>query len=149
SNDFSPEAREAALKKLGSLKGLAALRYTLSLLKIVSEKWMRDLGPALAEQKIDLLLADQVAPGAFTVGEHLGLQTIILCNALAMHNDPEVPHFSTLWGHSSSVFARLRNRATSLVLAMLLRGLHSGVNAKRRGWRLKPIPIHAAILPQF
>jgi zeaxanthin glucosyltransferase len=134
---------------LGKLRGFKALRFTVRWFRRSSEAWMRDLPRLLQEHKIDLFLADQTEPGAFTVGEHLKLPTVILCNALAIHPDAEVPPFATHWPAPSSWLDRFRIRWTYRIMALACADFHAGVNVRRRAWKLKSLPMQVTILPQF
>jgi zeaxanthin glucosyltransferase len=137
------------VEQLGRLRGFKALRFTVRWFRRSSEAWMRDLPRLLQEHRTDLLLADQTEPGAFTVGEHLKLPTVILCNALAIHPDAEVPPFATSWPAPASWFDRFRIRWTYRLMSLACADFHAGVNARRRQWKLKTLPIQVTILPQF
>jgi zeaxanthin glucosyltransferase len=147
--EFPPGSHQEALIKLGKLRGMAALQFTVKLLVLGAEGMMRDLPPLLRDQRCDLLLADQVSPGAFTAGEHVGLPTAVVCNALAMHFDPTLPNFSTTSPYNPSLLARTRNRAVNAIVAFLLREFFTNVNAQRRQWSLVPMPRKGSILSQF
>jgi MGT family glycosyltransferase len=138
-----------SVERLGTLHGFKAVRCTIGLFKRASRAWMRDLPQLLREHRIELLLADQTEPGAFTVGEHLGIPTVILCNALAIHPDPLVPPFATPWPAPASWGERLRVRWTYATMSLLCADFHGIVNAQRRRWKLRRIPIQITVLPQF
>lgn len=148
--DVFPEgAVRRTTEQLGTLHGFKALRFTVGWFKRSSQAWMRDLPGLLRKHQIDLLLADQTEPGAFTVGEHVQLPTVILCNALAIHPDPLVPPFPTDWPPPTTWHERLRIRWTYTVMSLACADFHAGVNARRRLWKLKRIPLQITVLPQF
>ena len=146
---FPPGAVRRTTAELGKLHGFKALRFTVNWFKRSSQAWMRELPGLLQQHSIDLLLADQTEPGAFTVGEHLKVPTVILCNALAIHPDPNVPPFPTPWPAPTSRLERLNIRWTYTFMSLLCSDFHAGVNARRRIWQLKRIPIQITVLPQF
>lgn len=146
---FPPGEMRRSVEHLGTLDGFKAVRCTITLFKRASRAWMRDLPQLLREHRIDLLLADQTEPGAFTVGEHLRLSTVILCNALAIQPDPLVPPFATPWPAPTSWLERLRVRWTYATMSLLCADFHGVVNAQRRRWGLDRIPTQITVLPQF
>jgi zeaxanthin glucosyltransferase len=137
------------VEKLGGLHGFKALRFTVRWFRRSSEAWLRDLPRLLQKHRMEVLLADQTEPGAFTAGEHLNLPTVVLCNALVIHPDPQVPPFATPWPAPASWTERFRIRWTYRLMSLLCADFHAGVNARRRAWQLKPIPIQITVLPQF
>jgi zeaxanthin glucosyltransferase len=135
--------------ELGKLQGFRALRYTVTWFRAASEAWMRELPALLRDHQTDLLLADQTVSGALTAGEHAGVRTIGLCNALAIHPDPHVPPFPMHWAPPRNATERFRIWRTYKTMSLLCADFHAGVNVQRRRWKLKPMPIQVAVLPQF
>ncbi|QIF03023.1 glycosyltransferase [Roseimicrobium sp. ORNL1] len=135
--------------ELGKLQGFKALRYTVTWFRASSAAWMRELPALLREHQTDLLLADQTVSGALTAGEHAGVRTIGLCNALAIHPDPNVPPFPTHWAPPRNARERFGVWLTYKTMSLLCADFHASVNIQRRRWKLKPMPIQVAVLPQF
>jgi MGT family glycosyltransferase len=135
--------------ELGKLQGYRALRYTVTWFRTASEAWMRELPALLRAHQTDLLLADQTVSGALTAGEHAGVRTIGLCNALAIHPDANVPPFAMHWAPPRNARERFGIWLTYKTMSLLCADFHANVNVQRRRWKLKPMPIQVAVLPQF
>lgn len=71
--------------QLGQLSGLAAIRYTVNLIKQGATIVLRDAPGVIGEAGIEALLVDQVAAEGATVAEYLNLPFITVCNALILN----------------------------------------------------------------
>jgi MGT family glycosyltransferase len=133
----SPSGSTAeSLAQLGKLEGLAALRYTINLLKKQAITLLRDTPEALKQAGVEALLVDQAAPEGGTVADFLDIPFITVCSALVLNQDANVPPFNTLWGYSPAWWARLRNQASYQLLNRITRPIRKVIDEYRREWKL-------------
>jgi UDP:flavonoid glycosyltransferase YjiC (YdhE family) len=95
---------------LGELRGAAAVRFTVRVLGEAARVLLRDMPAAIQAAGVDALVVDQVSPSGGTVAEKLGLPFVTVCNALALHPEPDIPPALTPWGYAPTPLGRLRNR---------------------------------------
>jgi MGT family glycosyltransferase len=125
-----------SLSRLGPLKGLAALRFTINAVARTSVMVCRDAPDAIRRAGIDALLVDQMEPAGGAVAEHLGLPFITVCNALAINRDPVAPPPFTDWSYRDSPWARLRNKIGYAASDLLTRPISNVVAEYRKQWKL-------------
>jgi MGT family glycosyltransferase len=128
----------AGKEKLGRLHGFAALRFTGEMLRLGAAITLRDAPDALRRAKVDGVLADQVSAGS-AVAEALGLPWAVICNALALHQEPAVPPPVTSWPLRKHWLYRIRNRLGNTILNVAAEPVRKEVNGFRIGHGLKPI----------
>lgn len=134
-----PRGRMASFyARLGELQGMAALRFTISILTERSRMFLRD-GPAAVKQEgIELLLVDQVEPAGACVAERLELPFVTVSAALILNREPGIPPVFTHWPYSRSWWAQARNGLMIRVQTRLIREWMATVNEQRREWGLQP-----------
>jgi len=115
---------EADKAKLASLTGFAALKFTGQLLKQAATIGIRDLPAAFGSTGVEAILVDQVSPAAACVGDVIALPYVIVCNAMAMHQEPGVPPGPTAWPYRTGFLGRLRNRLGNLMLKIAARPIY-------------------------
>jgi zeaxanthin glucosyltransferase len=125
-----------SLSRLGQLKGLAALRFTINAVARTSVMVCRDAPDAIRRAGIDALLVDQMEPAGGAVAEHLGLPFITVCNALAINRDPVAPPPFTDWTYRDSPWSRLRNTIGYAASDLLTRPITKVVAEYRKQWKL-------------
>jgi zeaxanthin glucosyltransferase len=128
-------ARQVAL---GKLDGLAAVRYTIELIKDVAEIVLTEAPKAIERLGITTLIVDQVSPEGATVAEYLKIPYISFCGALMLNRDPHIPPFMTTWEYNPAVWAQLRNRLGYGLLDRLGKPLIKLINCYRLDWGLTP-----------
>ena len=131
-------ALAAGLDRLAQLKGLAALRLTGKLLCDQANLTLRDAPGAFKAAGVEAVLVDQVSPAGAAVADALGLPFVMICNALAMHQEPAVPPAVTPWAYRTGRLARLRNRLGNTLLGFAARPILRAVNDYRAGFGLPP-----------
>lgn len=99
-SEFPAGVTAESLAQLGKLSGLAALRYTITLLQQGADALLRDAPAALKAAGVEAVLIDQVSPGGGTVAEFLGIPFITVCSALLINREETVPPFFTTWNLS-------------------------------------------------
>ncbi|MEH2457422.1 glycosyltransferase [Nostoc sp.] len=137
-SQFSSGVMSESLAKLGKLSGLAALQYTVTLLKEGADVMLRDAPKAIKEAGVDALLVDQVMPEGGTVAEFLGLPFITICSAVVLNREESVPPFMTTWGYNRAWWAQLRNRVGYRLLDRIGKPIREVIADYRREWKLPP-----------
>jgi zeaxanthin glucosyltransferase len=125
-----------SLARLGRLKGIDALRFTIKAVARTSTAVCRDAPDAIRRTGIDAMLVDQMEPAGGAVADHLGLPFVTVCNALAINRDPVAPPPFTPWGYRNTPAARIRNRVGYTISDWLTRPIASAVSDYRERWRL-------------
>ena len=128
-----------SLLRLGQLKGLAALRFTINAVARTSVMVCRDAPDAIRRAGIDVLLVDQMEPAGGAVAEYLGLPFITICSALAINRDPVAPPPFTDWTYRDSPWARLRNKVGYAASDWLTRPIANVVAEYRKQWKLSAL----------
>lgn len=126
------------LAHLGALKGLAALRYTISFFAFRSRMLLEEGPDLIRGLGINLLLVDEVEPAGAIVGEHLRLPYVTLSNALTIYRESNIPPVFTAWRFSRSYPAKIRNTLGYLLQRQLAKNWLEALNRQRRAWRLPP-----------
>lgn len=121
------------LIKEGRLRGLSAFWHTIQLFKREERIILRDLPEILQETAYDALCVDQLLPAAMDVAEVHEVPFGVLCNALPLHLDPDVPPFVTTWEPSSNEdrLRRLRNKAVNIGIILVASPLYIILNQYR------------------
>ncbi|MEH1904398.1 MAG: glycosyltransferase [Nostoc sp.] len=127
-----------SLAKLGKLSGLAALQYTVNVLKEGADVMLRDAPTAIKEAGVDALLVDQVMPEGGTVAEFLGLPFITVCSAVVLNREESVPPIITNWDYNRAWWAQLRNRVGYGLLDRIAKPIREVIADYRREWKLPP-----------
>ncbi|WP_298905787.1 glycosyltransferase [uncultured Nostoc sp.] len=134
--EYPTGAMAESLAELGKLSGLAALQYTVNLLKQGADVMLRDAPPAIKEAGVDALLVDQIMPEGGTVAEFLGLPFITICSAVVLNREEGVPPFITNWGYNRAWWAQLRNRVGYRLLDRIGKPIREVIADYRREWNL-------------
>ncbi|MCC5667435.1 glycosyltransferase [Nostoc sp. CHAB 5784] len=137
-SQFPSGVTAESLAKLGELSGLAALQYTVNLLKQGADVMLRDAPPAIKEAGVDALLVDQVMPEGGTVADFLELPFITICSAVVLNREESVPPFITNWGYNRAWWAQLRNRVGYKLLDRIGKPIREVIADYRREWKLPP-----------
>jgi len=130
---------DAERATLGELQGFRAMRFTERMLTNAARVLHRDAPRALRDAQVDGLLVDQVSPAGITVAEILDIPCGVVCNALALHQEPAVPPPVTSWSPRTDAIGRWRNRVGNRLLTLAARPLTAEINRFRREHRLPPI----------
>ena len=128
----TPEEILAGQQRLAELSDLAALLYTVKFIANTTAACLREVPGMMRQDKIDLLLVDQIRREGSTIAQEVGIPYVVLCNALMMNYEPDVPPFCTTWRYQPSLWRRLRNRAFDRLLHLIARPLLAPINQHRR-----------------
>lgn len=123
-------------QQLGKLSGLAAVKYTVNLIKQGGFVVLRDAPELVKSLEIEALLVDQVSAEGATVAEHLNIPFITICNALILNQEPGIPPFITPWLYNKSWWALLRNQVAYSVLEIVAQPIRKVVDEYRQKWNL-------------
>jgi len=126
-----------ARARLGRLRGVPALRFTGQMLRRNALITLRDAPAVMAGAGIDGVLVDQITPGG-SVADVLNLPFALVCNALALHQEPGVPPPVLGWPPMAGRLGRFRNRIGNSLLTAAARPIRAAVDAFRRRHGLRP-----------
>ncbi len=122
--------------RLGSMSGMAALRYTIDLFRRLATVTLRDLPGTLKGQQIDALLVDQTDLAAATVSQAYEIPFVTVCNALPINPEPTIPPFFTSWSYGTDPWRQIRNRAGYALVQRLMHPVVTNIEQYRQDWHL-------------
>ncbi|BAY24223.1 glycosyl transferase family protein [Calothrix sp. NIES-2100] len=134
--DFLVGSSAAALAKLGQLRGLAALQYTIELIKQISAVTLRDAPAAMKAAGVEALLVNQSSIEGGTIADFLGIPFVTVCSAVVFNREPTIPPFCTTWKYSPALWARLRNQAGYTLLHRITKPITQLIDEYRQEWKL-------------
>lgn len=134
--DFVPGSTAETFTKLGQLRGLAAFRYTIEMLKLVSSVTLQEAPALLKAAGVEALLVNQSSVEGGTIAEFLEIPFITVCSAVVLNQEPSIPPFFTTWKYSPAGWARLRNQMGYTLLNSVAKPLENLINEYRREWKL-------------
>jgi zeaxanthin glucosyltransferase len=137
-HDFPLGTLKKLDQRLGDLKGIAALRFTVERVKGMARMILRDGPEAVRAARLDALLVDEADAGG-SVAEHLGLPFVSIAFFPPLLRSDRIPPFVFSWGGGQDRLSRLRNRIGSRVFLLLTMPAATLVNGQRRAWGLKPL----------
>jgi len=132
-------AMAQSLTNLGKLSGVAAMKYTINLLKGSAVVILRDTPKAIKEAGVEALLIDQVSPGGATIAEFLDLPFITVCSAVVLNREQSVPPHFTNWRYNPAWWAPLRNQAGYELLKAVAKPITQVIAEYRQQWNLPRI----------
>lgn len=134
--EFPLGSMDAIHERLGRMKGIEALRYTLKQLEDQA-RVVLDEGPAACrELGVDALVVNQSSMSGGTVAEHLRIPFVTVCSALLFNRDRGVPPIFTTWRYRPSRWAQLRNELSHHAARWLGGSILRVINDRRRRWEL-------------
>jgi MGT family glycosyltransferase len=136
--EFSVEETKRQLRVLAEMNGLAAMKYTVEVLRIRTVACLRDVPSMARRDGVEALVVDQTTPEGATVAEELGIPYATACNALMLQPNDAVPPFCFTWRYRDAWWARVRNRWANKLIQRIARPLVEAVNDYRREMKLKP-----------
>ncbi|MEM8675921.1 MAG: glycosyltransferase [Cyanobacteria bacterium P01_G01_bin.67] len=128
--------------ELGQLNGLAALKFTINLIKDTATILLRDAPQIIRDQGIEALLVDQTLREGGSVAEFMGIPFITICSAVVLNRDPEVPPFNTAWEYSSTWQSRLRNKLGYKLLSRVTKPISETIGEYRQA---RNLPLHSTV----
>ncbi len=134
--DFPVGSTAESFTKLGQLRGLAALQYTIHLLKQVSAVTLRDAPASLKAAGVEAMLVNQSSVEGGTIADLLEIPFVTVCSAVVLNREPSIPPFCTLWGYSPAWWARLRNQMGYTLLGRVAKPIRDLIDGYRREWKL-------------
>lgn len=137
--DFPLGHTPQTYQQLGSLDGLAAVRYTLQVFEQVTKAMLREAPAAIRTAQVEALIVDQVTFEGGTIAAHLNLPFVTFCSALMVNRELSVPPFTFPWTYNPTWWGLLRNRMAYQVLDTLGKSMQKTLNQQRREWHLPPL----------
>lgn len=134
--DFSLTSTSESLARLAKMRGLAALQYTIELLKQVSDKTLQDAPAAMKATGVEALLVNQSSLEGATIADFLEIPFVTVCSAVVLNREPSIPPFFTTWKYSPASWARLRNTIGYQLLGRITKPLTDLIEDYRREWKL-------------
>lgn len=138
--DFSSGSTAKSFAKLGDMRGLAALRYTVELLKNMAAVKLRDAPELLKEAGVEALLVNQGSIEGGTVADIIDIPFVTVCSAVVLNREPSIPPFNTLWEYSPTFWARLRNQMGYTLINQVAKPIRDVIDEYRKKWNL---PLHS------
>jgi len=120
------------------MKGLKGLRHTVRLLGEQTTIALRDAPELLRTAKVEAMVVDQVSPSGGTLADVQKLPFVMVCNALAMHQEAGVPPGVLNWAYKPGFLGRLRNRLGTRILKQAAKPISKAVSKYRRQHGLGP-----------
>jgi MGT family glycosyltransferase len=118
---------------------MKAMRFTAELVRRGTATVLREAPEVVRREQIDALLVDQVSPAGETVADELGLPCVVVCNALALNSDPDVPPGVLPWPYWPGPLGRLRNALGDALFRWVGRGVMNEVISRRAQLGLPPL----------
>jgi MGT family glycosyltransferase len=137
-SEFPSGAIAQLLTNLGKLSGLAAMKYTISLLKEFAVVILRDAPKVIKQAGVEALLIDQASSGGSTIAESLDIPFITVCSAVVLNKEQSVPPHFTNWRYHPAWWAYLRNQAGYELLKAITKPIRKVINEYRRECNLLP-----------
>ncbi len=137
-DEFPPGALEAIYAQLGTMDGLAGLKFSIQCFQKEAEMLFQQAPPAIQLAGVEALIIDQVTTAMGTVADHLNLPFVTVCNALLINREPGIPPYFTNWRYQDTRWARVRNRIGNRLLQYLTRSIWKVVVQQRQRWHLPP-----------
>ena len=109
--EYSPEEDLKNRQLMATLSGFKAFRHTRDSITRAVEVVIRQVPAMLREDRIELMLVDQVSMGGGTAAELAGVPFLTICDALMVNRDELAPPFFTSWRYRTDWIGRLRNWA--------------------------------------
>jgi zeaxanthin glucosyltransferase len=136
--EFPAGSSATSFAKLGTLSGLAALKYTITLFQEWTIMLLREAPKAVKAAGVELLLIDQTSFGGGTVADFLNLPFITVSCALMLNRETGIPPINTTWLYSPAWWAQIRNQFGYQLLSQITEPVIKTVSEYRRQWNLHP-----------
>lgn len=136
--EFPPGALEVIYAQLGTMDGLAGLKFSIQCFQQEAEMLFQRAPAAIQLAGVEALIIDQVTTAMGTVADYLNLPFVTVCNALLINREPGIPPYFTHWRYQDTRWARVRNRLGNRLIAYLTRSIWRTVVQQRQRWHLSP-----------
>ena len=124
--------------KLGSLKGIAAMKFTVDAIANGANILMAYAPEVIKKEGIEALLVDQASCEGGTIAEHCGIPFVSICSAIMLNEEISVPPCITDWDYDPSWVGKIRNSIGYAAINIGRLPLLNVINRYRRQWVLKP-----------
>jgi len=130
--ELPPEENLKSQQILATVSGYKALSHTRDRIIHGIGLMIRQVPAMLREDRVELMLVDQISMGGGTASELAGVPFLTICDALMINSDDLVPPFFTNWRYRADWIGRLRNWAGNTFFERLGRPLLRTLNELRR-----------------
>ncbi len=134
--EFSPETVAKMYAKLGELKGIAAVKYTINTIASRAEVNLRQIPVVAKASGIEAFLVDQICFEGSTIAEYLNLPFITICSALVVNEENTVPPFIKTWDYNLAWWAILRNQFGYFLFNRIRKPIREVISQYRQQWNL-------------
>jgi len=131
-DEFTLESMAGEQETLAQLSGLTAMKFTVDVIGRRTAACLREVPAQMQEDKVDVVLVDQVCREGGTIAQQINRPVVIVCNALMLNFEPDIPPFCTTWRFRPGILRRLRNRAFDKLLQRIARPLRAPINEHRQ-----------------
>ncbi len=134
--DFPIGSTEEHLNSLGSLTGIEAFEYMITLFLAWDKVYLNELAERLKHLDIEFLLIDQTQLAPCSVADCLDLPYINISNALILNYEISIPPIQTSWNYRPACWAKLRNLWGHFYFGARIKPIYDQVIAYRRAKNL-------------
>ncbi|NEO01508.1 MAG: glycosyl transferase family 1, partial [Moorea sp. SIO3I7] len=132
------EVTPKTLKTRTKLDKLAALQYSVNILKNNITYILEEGAEIIEEIGIESLLVDQVLSYGGLIAEFLNLPYVTVCNCLLMNSEVNVPPYYTTWNYNPTWWNRLRNQLFYNRVELIMKPVSNVIAEYRQKWNLSP-----------
>ncbi len=122
---------ERRTRILSRASGFSASRITIRWIGDIAGVMLNELPEVLKSGGYDGVLVDQVCFGGACAADECNLPLVIVCNALPVHLQPDVPVHTETWPYRTDWFSLLRNRLLQGLLVQIARPFIGPVRKRR------------------
>lgn len=124
---------ERMTRRLSGKAGIPAAFFTIGWIARIVRVMLEELPGKLRQGRFDGVVMDQVCFGAEWATAQAGLPLAVVCNALPVHFQPDIPPHSETWPWTTGRWAILRNRLVQGLLLQAGRKFWGPIRARVRG----------------
>ena len=129
--DCPKEMMAQKLAELGKLSGLAALKYTVNLLKENTNLLLRDVPDIAKAIGVEAFLIDQITSVGGTIADYLDLPFVTICSTLVFNKESGIPPGFTVWDYNPSWWGKLRNQGGYKFQSQIIKPIAQVINCYR------------------
>ena len=136
--EFPSGSLRISMKTIGELSGPPAMAFYIERMTTLLQASFKNLPDLITRESLNLLVIDQLFPGASTIADHLHLPFVSLANALHVNREPTIPPPLFTWPYDPSPAGIERNAKGWAGVAHFFSPLLALVNTQRSAWNLPP-----------
>jgi zeaxanthin glucosyltransferase len=129
---------EKLFAHLGTLRGIAALFYTMDWIQKSATVFLDEAPEIIKQTGIEALLVDQIYAEGGTVADFIGIPYVTICSALPFNQEASIPPWFTTWSYSSAWWATFRNSLVYKLTNPFGQSIRNLRMKYRQKWNLPP-----------